>query len=61
MGDFRHLDIENIQILAFDQVKEEIQRTFKSLQDDLKSIRGNIKIQRVTGEPCTTAKGISPC
>ena len=60
-GNFGNRNIQNVQILAPDQVQQEIQRSLEGFQDHFQRIRRDIEILGHVqhGSPRTTASGIS--
>lgn len=45
-GDLGDRDIQDVQILAADQIQQQVQRTFEGIQDDFQRVRRNIQILR---------------
>ena len=45
-GNFRNRDVEYVEILAFDQVQQEIKRPFERIEKDFERIGRDIQIKR---------------
>ena len=45
-GDFRDLNIEDVDVLLADQVQQQIQRSLEGFEEHFQSIRRNVQIQR---------------
>ena len=44
--DLRDRDVEDVEVLAADQVQQQVQRTFERFEDDLERIRRDVQILR---------------
>ncbi|MCY1408423.1 hypothetical protein D9M71_237430 [compost metagenome] len=55
-GDFRHRDVEDIDVLLADQVQQQVQRPFKRFQEYLQRVRRDVQVQRHFGERLTVHK-----
>ena len=44
IGDLGDRDIQNIQILAFDQIEQQVQRSLEGIEKHLQGIRWNVEI-----------------
>ena len=62
-GNLGDVDLQDVQVLALDQIEQKVQRALKGLQEDLQRLRRDVKVlgQLRHACPITTAKGISPC
>ncbi len=45
-GDFRHRDVEDIDVLFTDQVQQQIQGAFEGFEEDFEGIRRDVQVQR---------------
>ena len=59
----RDRDVEDVEVLALDQVEQQIERALEGLEEDLERIGRYVEIVRQLGDghPSTIAKGISAC
>src|SRR5690606_23605893 len=46
LGDFRHRDVQHIEILLAYQIEQEVQRPFEGLEKDFKCVGRNVEILR---------------
>ena len=46
LGDFRHRDVEDVQVLPADEIQQQIERTLEALQNHFQGIRRDIQILR---------------
>src|SRR5690606_22125259 len=44
--DVRHRDVQHVEVLLTDQVKQEVERAFEGFEKDLQRIRRNVKVLR---------------
>jgi hypothetical protein len=58
-GDPRHRNVEDVEVLLADEIQQQIQRTFESLQEHLERIRRDVQIlgQRKQGLAIQTRHG----
>src|SRR5690606_31346128 len=45
-GDFRHGNVEDVDVLLADQVQQQVERTFEGLEENLQRIRRDVQVQR---------------
>ena len=45
-GDLRDRDVEDLEVLAADQVQQQVERAFERIQDDLERIRRDVEVLR---------------
>ena len=44
LGDLRNIDIKNVEVLATNQIQQQIKRPFEGVEEHLKRLRGDVKI-----------------
>jgi hypothetical protein len=45
-GDLGDRDVEDVQVLPADQVKQQVERSFEGLEDDLERVRRDVQVLR---------------
>ena len=49
-------DVEDVQVLAADQVQQQVERTFERLEDDLERVRRDVEVARQLGDRLAFAR-----